>query len=142
MNKNEPEGVYITDDVMVLADMVIEARREEQRAADAAKRAKENCESLETQLIEAMKTEGLSSFKKDGHPFSFSERTFVNVPAEFRAQQFDWLQEIGAGHLIKETVHASSFQAMVVKDIIDKGLGVPDFVKVFKKDILSIGGLK
>lgn len=132
----------LTDDVMVLADMVVYARKEEARTAEAAKKAKEQCENLETQLVEAMKTEGLSSFKKDGHPFSFSERTFVNVPAEFRDQQMDWLQEIGAGHLIKETVHAGSFQAMVVKDVIDKGQEVPEFVKVFKKDVLSVGGLK
>jgi len=136
---NDDLMVFEEPDVIDLAELVVTGRQAVDDLEGKLEEAKAQLETTESALIEAMKNSGLSSFRKDGRGFSYSERTFVSVPAERRSEQFEWLQEIGAGDMIKPTVHSGSFQSMINKDFLQQGLEVPGFVNVFKRDVLSVG---
>jgi hypothetical protein len=103
----------------------------EAQLADA-KRSKANAEA---DLVSKMAEMGLDSFRMSNLTISRTEESYPRVNKADEAQQLEWLREIGAGGLIKESVNHMTFAAFIRKDW--KG-ELPEFVKVFKEWRLSI----
>lgn len=97
-----------------------------------AKRSKANAEA---DLVSKMAEMGLDSFKMSNLTISRSEEIYPRVNKADEVQQLEWLRTIGAGSIIRESVHSATFAAFIRKDF--KG-DLPEFVKVFKEWRLSI----
>ncbi len=53
----------------------------------------------------------------------------VSVPEEHKAEQFVFLKQIGAGAVIKETVHHATF-ASLIRERMQSGEEIPEYVKI------------
>lgn len=104
---------------------------------DNAKKARAIAEDA---LIEKMVEQGVENIRALGHSITRTEQIHANVPAEHRAQQIDWLREIGAGGLVQEAVNHNSFGALVRNDFVKAGREgeLPEFVRVYKQPALLV----
>lgn len=107
--------------------------------------AKRSQAIAEQAVVAKMLEQGLDSFKALGKSISRSEVIRASVNKEHRAEQIDWLQEIGAGHLVEQTVNAQSFAALVRNDFIKAGKPFPEagispegFINVFREQRLMV----
>lgn len=123
-----------------MAQIVKDLQEKVDRIEELKKAADVDLLEAERSLIQLMKDCQIRSFNYAGDLFGYKKDTKVSVLAEDRPQQYEWLRETGRGDLIvaKEDVNANTFGALIRKEIIANGLQIPEFVKLFEYDKLTI----
>lgn len=75
-------------------------------------------EKTQTDLLQYMKSAGLTSFKTDLGTFTSTSEMYVSAAAPELA--FAWLREQGHGAIIKETVHSKTLSS-TIKQLCEAG---------------------
>ena len=110
--------------------------------SDTLDNLKEKKTQLEQALFLALENAGLQNVKgEDGTTFYRKEQLFANVKIEDKPKFFDWLRKHQMGDIIKEDVHPKTLTAFV-KEQIEHGNELPDYVKTFTRDTIGYRGGK
>lgn len=122
---------------LTLADRLQELREAKAHLEEATKETNAMIEEVEQELITAMETAELDSFKRNGHTFSLRVDTFASAKAECKEQLFDALRNNNAGDLVQEQVNANSLRAFVKELKTNNNDEIPswiaDFINVYEK---------
>jgi len=92
-------------------------------------------DTLEAELIEYMNERDMrrtATFDGVGHATLERPRLYASVTEENKPAVFGWLNAIGRGDLIKETVHPSTLSTFV-KEMQQEGKEVSDKISVYLK---------
>ena len=128
------------DNLEQQVELLLDQRDKVVELEDQLDNAKKARAIAEQALIEKMIEQGVEHVRALGHAITRTEQIHANVPAADRAQQIDWLRQIGAGGLVQETVNAASFGALVRNDFVKAGkeAEVPPFVRIYKQAALLV----
>ena len=111
-------------------------------ASDTIDNLKEKKAQLEQALFLALENAGLQNVKgEDGTTFYRKEQLFANVKIEDKPRFFDWLRDHQMGDIIKEDIHSKTLTAFV-KEQIEHGNELPDYVSIFTRDTIGYRGGK
>lgn len=115
------------------------AKVENQKALLAA--AETDLLEAERSLIQIMKEGQINKFTFNETNFKASREKKISVLAENRGLQHDWLRETGHGDLIvprEPAVNDKTFGAFIKKEVLERGIPLPDFIKVYEYDKLTV----
>ena len=123
-----------------LADTLQELRDAKEHLEASLKETNEMIEAIEQDLVQAMLTAELDSFKRNGHTYSLKVDTFASAKAECKDKLFQALRENNAGDLVQEQVNANSLRAFVKELKANNDDEIPewiaDYINVYEKKIL------
>ena len=127
---------------LTLADRLQELRDEKDALDTRTKEVNAELEKIETQLVDAMVTAELDSFKRNGHSYSLKNDTFASAKADRKEELFAALRNNDAGDLVQEQVNANSLRAFVKElkanndDEIPKWIA--DYINVYEKTKIAV----
>src|SRR5574344_935252 len=127
---------------LTLADRLQELRDEKDALDTRTKEVNAELEKIETQLVDAMVTAELDSFKRNGHSYSLKNDTFASAKADCKEELFAALRNNDAGDLVQEQVNANSLRAFVKElkanndDEIPKWIA--DYINVYEKTKIAV----
>jgi hypothetical protein len=127
---------------LTLADRLQELRDEKDALDTRTKEVNAELEEIETQLVDAMVTAELDSFKRNGHSYSLKNDTFASAKADRKEELFAALRNNDAGDLVQEQVNANSLRAFVKElkanndDEIPKWIA--DYINVYEKTKIAV----
>ncbi|MCK9324735.1 MAG: hypothetical protein M0P69_04485 [Bacteroidales bacterium] len=104
------------------------------------KEAKFELENIERDLLQLMIDEDKeSSARYDGVGFvtRTTPRLFASFKKEYEPEVFAFLKKIGRDDIIKTSVHSSSLSS-AVKEIMEEGNRVPEFISCYYKESLRL----
>lgn len=127
---------------LTLADRLQELRDEKEQLELRTKEVNGEIEIIEQQLVEAMITAELDSFKRNGHSYSLKNETFASAKAETKEELFEALRNNDAGELVQEQVNANSLRAFVKELKSNNNDEIPDwiinYINVYEKTKISV----
>lgn len=125
-----------------MADRLQELRDEKEQLEIALKETNGMIEAVEQDLIAAMVTAELDSFKRNGHTYSLKVDTFASAKAECKEELFKALRENNAGDLVQEQVNANSLRAFVKELKANNADEIPewitDYINVYEKTKIAV----
>ena len=125
-----------------LADTLQELRDAKEHLEASLKETNEMIEAIEQDLVQAMLTAELDSFKRNGHTYSLKVDTFASAKAECKDQLFKALRENNAGDLVQEQVNANSLRAFVKELKANNDDEIPewiaDYINVYEKTKIAV----
>lgn len=120
-----------------LARSVADARMRAQTARDALAEVKAEEEQAEQRLLDAMEAQGVKSAKVPGVGLlTATVKTSARYNVEDLHKAMEWVKGLGHGDAIRPSVLPSQFTAMV-KDAMEAGQTVPEFIKIHQEQTLS-----
>ena len=125
-----------------LADTLQELRDAKEHLEASLKETNEMIEAIEQDLVQAMLTAELDSFKRNGHTYSLKVDTFASAKAECKDELFKALRENNAGDLVQEQVNANSLRAFVKELKANNDDNIPewiaDYINVYEKTKIAV----
>ena len=125
-----------------LADTLQELREAKEHFEASLKETNAMIEDIEQDLVQAMLTAELDSFKRNGHTYSLKVDTFASAKAECKDQLFQALRENNAGDLVQEQVNANSLRAFVKELKANNDDEIPewiaDYINVYEKTKIAV----
>ena len=125
-----------------LADTLQELRDAKEHLEASLKETNEMIEAIEQDLVQAMLTAELDSFKRNGHTYSLKVDTFASAKAECKEELFKALRENNAGDLVQEQVNANSLRAFVKELKANNDDEIPDwiadYINVYEKTKIAV----
>ena len=125
-----------------LADTLQELRDAKEHLEASLKETNALIEDIEQDLVQAMLTAELDSFKRNGHTYSLKVDTFASAKAECKDQLFQALRENNAGDLVQEQVNANSLRAFVKELKANNDDNIPDwiadYINVYEKTKIAV----
>ena len=125
-----------------LADTLQELRDAKEHLEASLKETNEMIEAIEQDLVQAMLTAELDSFKRNGHTYSLKVDTFASAKAECKEELFKALRENNAGDLVQEQVNANSLRAFVKELKANNDDNIPDwiadYINVYEKTKIAV----
>lgn len=125
-----------------LADTLQELREAKEHLEASLKETNAMIEDIEQDLVQAMLTAELDSFKRNGHTYSLKVDTFASAKAECKDQLFQALRENNAGDLVQEQVNANSLRAFVKELKANNDDEIPewiaDYINVYEKTKIAV----
>ncbi|MBQ3544916.1 MAG: hypothetical protein IJA34_08030 [Lachnospiraceae bacterium] len=127
---------------LTMADRLQELRDEKEQLETALKETNGMIEAVEQDLVAAMVTAELDSFKRNGHTYSLKVDTYASAKAECKQELFDALRSNNAGDLVQEQVNANSLRAFVKELKANNDDEIPewivDYINVYEKTKVSV----
>lgn len=127
---------------LAMADRLQELRDEKEQLEIALKETNGMIETVEQDLVAAMVTAELDSFKRNGHTYSLKVDTYASAKAECKQELFDALRNNDAGDLVQEQVNANSLRAFVKELKANNDDEIPswivDYINVYDKTKISV----
>lgn len=93
--------------------------------ADLKTEAEKNKQRVTAELIKLMEAESLSSFKDSALGKTFSITQDLNIKKVDEDAIIAWIKESGNQDVLKETIHPSTFKALVKHHLVETGTNVP-----------------
>jgi len=94
--------------------------------------------SLEEEINAAMLEQGISNLKIDGVGTAYvASRLYASVRKADVDRTVEWLKQIGIGDISTRTINSSTLSA-IIKDLLDEGKSIPDFVNYYVKNTVNI----
>ena len=125
-----------------LADTLQELRDAKENLEASLKETNALIEDIEQDLVQAMLTAELDSFKRNGHTYSLKVDTFASAKAECKDELFKALRENNAGDLVQEQVNANSLRAFVKELKANNDDEIPewiaDYINVYEKTKIAV----
>jgi len=125
-----------------LADTLQELRDAKEHLEASLKETNALIEDIEQDLVQAMLTAELDSFKRNGHTYSLKVDTFASAKAECKDELFKALRENNAGDLVQEQVNANSLRAFVKELKANNDDNIPDwiadYINVYEKTKIAV----
>lgn len=127
---------------LTMADRLQELRDEKEQLEISLKETNAMIEAVEQDLVAAMVTAELDSFKRNGHSYSLKVDTYASAKAECKEELFEALRNNDAGDLVQEQVNANSLRAFVKELKANNDDEIPewivDFINVYEKTKIAI----
>lgn len=116
-------------DLVAELDQALVTKAElESHAKEIGKRADELSKRIIPDLMDQL---GVRSLNTDfGKRLGQRTDTYVNVRAADKPALLEWLRDNGHASLIKEDVHSGTLKAFI-KDLLDQGIQIPEFVSTY-----------
>jgi len=131
------EGVTELDLVLKFRDAKIK-KQEAEKALDLAEQEYDKTEFELIELLTAKNATKTAEYDGIGHVTLLKPRVFASVDKENQDRLFKYLSnDMQRSDLIKEVVNPQSLSGFV-KDELEAGRGVPDFIKYFMKVSLKM----
>ena len=125
-----------------MADRLQELRDEKEQLEMALKETNGMIEAVEQDLVVAMVTAELDSFKRNGHTYSLKVDTYASAKADRKDELFEALRNNNAGDLVQEQVNANSLRAFVKELKANNDDEIPewivDYINVYDKTKISV----
>lgn len=125
-----------------MADRLQELRDEKEQLEIALKETNGMIEAVEQDLVAAMVTAELDSFKRNGHTYSLKIDTYASAKADLKEELFEALRKNNAGDLVQEQVNANSLRAFVKELKANNDDEIPewivDYINVYDKTKISV----
>lgn len=125
-----------------MADRLQELRDEKEQLEIALKETNAMIEAVEQDLVAAMLTAELDSFKRNGHSYSIKVETYASAKAERKEELFEALRNNNAGDLVQEQVNANSLRAFVKELKANNDDEIPewivDYINVYDKTKIAV----
>lgn len=125
-----------------MADRLQELRDEKEQLEIALKETNGMIEAVEQDLVAAMITAELDSFKRNGHTYSLKVDTYASARADRKEELFEALRNNNAGELIQEQVNANSLRAFVKELKTNNNDEIPewivDYIHIYDKTKISV----
>ena len=125
-----------------MADRLQELRDEKAHLETALKETNALIEAVEQDLVAAMLTAELDSFKRNGHTYSLKVETYASAKAECKEELFEALRNNDAGDLVQEQVNANSLRAFVKELKANNDDEIPswivDYINVYEKSKIAV----
>ena len=125
-----------------MADRLQELRDEKEQLEMALKETNGMIEAVEQDLVAAMVTAELDSFKRNGHTYSLKIDTYASAKADRKEELFEALRNNNAGDLVQEQVNANSLRAFVKELKAKNDDEIPewivDYINVYDKTKISV----
>lgn len=125
-----------------MADRLQELRDEKEQLEISLKETNAMIEAVEQDLVAAMVTAELDSFKRNGHSYSLKVDTYASAKAECKEELFEALRNNDAGDLVQEQVNANSLRAFVKELKANNDDEIPewivDFINVSEKTKIAV----
>ena len=119
-----------------------ELRDEKEQLEMALKETNGMIEAVEQDLVAAMVTAELDSFKRNGHTYSLKIDTYASAKADRKEELFEALRKNNAGDLVQEQVNANSLRAFVKELKANNDDEIPewivDYINVYDKTKISV----
>lgn len=127
---------------LTMADRLQELRDEKEQLEVSLKETNAMIEAVEQDLVAAMVTAELDSFKRNGHSYSLKVDTYASAKAECKEELFEALRNNDAGDLVQEQVNANSLRAFVKELKANNDDEIPewiiDFINVYEKTKIAV----
>lgn len=127
---------------LTVADRLHELRDAKEELEKSVKDINALIDETEQELITAMETAELDSFKRNGHTYSLKVDTFASAKAECKDELFKALRENNAGDLVQEQVNANSLRAFVKELKANNDDNIPDwiadYINVYEKTKIAV----
>lgn len=127
---------------LTMADRLQELRDEKEQLEISLKETNAMIEAVEQDLVAAMVTAELDSFKRNGHSYSLKVDTYASAKAECKEELFEALRNNDAGDLVQEQVNANSLRAFVKELKANNDDEIPewivDFINVYEKTKIAV----
>lgn len=125
-----------------MADRLQELRDEKEQLEMALKETNGMIEAVEQDLVVAMVTAELDSFKRNGHTYSLKVDTYASAKADRKDELFEALRNNNAGDLVQEQVNANSLRAFVKELKANNDDEIPEwivnYINVYDKTKISV----
>lgn len=125
-----------------MADKLQELRDEKEQLELSLKETNALIESVEQDLVAAMLTAELDSFKRNGHTYSLKVDTYASAKADKKPELFEALRANNAGDLVQEQVNANSLRAFVKELKANNDDEIPewivDYINVYDKTKIAV----
>ena len=125
-----------------MADRLQELRDEKEQLELSLKETNALIESVEQDLVAAMLTAELDSFKRNGHTYSLKVDTYASAKADKKPEFFEALRANNAGDLVQEQVNANSLRAFVKELKANNDDEIPewivDYINVYDKTKIAV----
>ena len=125
-----------------MADRLQELRDEKEQLELSLKETNAMIEAVEQDLIAAMVTAELDSFKRNGHTYSLKVETYASAKADRKEELFKALRNNDAGSLVQEQVNANSLRAFVKELKANNDDEIPewivDYINVYDKTKIAV----
>ena len=127
-----------TQSLADLALVLLEAKEEKRKAAEAETAANKHIAELEQRIYEQMKREEIEKFGAHGYLFFPTIQQNPSVKKELEADFFIYLEEIGEDGIIKRTIHPQTLKSWYKEhEELAETLSEKGFVSVF--EVIKIG---
>lgn len=113
---------------LAMADRLQELRDEKEQLEISLKETNAMIEAIEQDLVAAMLTAELDSFKRNGHTYSLKIDTYASAKAECKQELFEALRNNNAGDLIQEQVNANRLRAFVKELKANNDDEIPEWI--------------
>ena len=127
---------------LTLADTLQELREAKEHLELSLKETNSMIEAVEQDLITAMVTAELDSFKRNGHTYSIKVDTYASARVDRKEELFEALRNNNAGDLVQEQVNANSLRAFVKEIKANNNDEIPewiiDYINVYEKTKISV----
>ncbi len=127
---------------LAMADRLQELRDEKEQLELSLKETNAMIEAVEQDLVAAMVTAELDSFKRNGHSYSLKVDTYASAKAECKGELFEALRNNNAGDLVQEQVNANSLRAFVKELKANNDDEIPewiiDYINVYDKTKIAV----
>ncbi len=127
---------------LAMADRLQELRDEKEQLELSLKETNAMIEAVEQDLVAAMVTAELDSFKRNGHTYSLKIDTYASAKAECKQELFEALRNNNAGDLVQEQVNANSLRAFVKELKANNDDEIPewiiDYINVYDKTKIAV----
>lgn len=127
---------------LTMADRLQELRDEKEQLEISLKETNAMIEAVEQDLVAAMVTAELDSFKRNGHSYSLKVDTYASAKAECKEELFEALRNNDAGDLVQEQVNTNSLRAFVKELKANNDDEIPewivDFINVYEKTKIAV----
>ncbi len=125
-----------------MADRLQELRDEKEQLELSLKETNALIESVEQDLVAAMLTAELDSFKRNGHTYSLKVDTYASAKADKKPELFEALRANNADDLVQEQVNANSLRAFVKELKANNDDEIPewivDYINVYDKTKIAV----
>ena len=125
-----------------MADRLQELRDEKEQLELSLKETNAMIEAVEQDLIAAMVTAELDSFKRNGHTYSLKVETYASAKVDRKEELFEALRNNNAGSLVQEQVNANSLRAFVKELKANNDDEIPewiaDYINVYDKTKIAV----
>lgn len=125
-----------------MADRLQELRDEKEQLELSLKETNAMIEVVEQDLIAAMVTAELDSFRRNGHTYSLKVETYASAKADRKEELFEALRNNNAGSLVQEQVNANSLRAFVKELKANNDDEIPewivDYINVYDKTKIAV----